>query len=97
MNHAHRLVTSSLVALAALASTPAFAGSRCAAPSGFIDREACAAAAQGPDALRRFIARTGAMWNLWYFDYAADDTRVADLRLPAPSEGEQVARAVTTR
>jgi hypothetical protein len=99
MNHAHRLITSSLVALAAVASSPAFAGSRCAAPSGFIDREACAAAAQGPDALRRFVARTRAMWSLWYFDYAAEDTRVAVVPAPAPKAdaGEQIARADPTR
>jgi hypothetical protein len=97
MNHARDLLTSSLIALATLASSPTFAGSRCAAPSGFIDREACAAAAQGPDALRRFIARTKAMWSLWYFDYAGDETRAAVVPVQTRGDNEQVARADIAR
>ena len=97
MNHAQRLVMSPLVALAALACGPTVAGPRCAAPAGLIDREACAAAAQGPEALRRFVVRTKGMWNLWYFDYAADDTRVGVAPVPAPSGGEQVAQVDASR
>lgn len=97
MNHAHRLVCSSLFALIALASTSSFAATRCDSPSGFVDREACAAAAQGPDALRRFIARTSGMWNLWYFDYATEDLRAVVIPVPAPAESRQVAGAEPTR
>jgi len=97
MNHACRLVCSSLVALTALASTSSFAAPRCDSPSGLVDREACAAAAHGPDALRRFIARTSAMWNLWYFDYATEDQRAMVKPVPANEESRQVAGADPTR
>ncbi|MEP6678348.1 MAG: hypothetical protein ABJB78_03555 [Betaproteobacteria bacterium] len=59
------------VILAALALTPlaAQAKDRCAAPNGSIEHRACAMAAAGPEALRRFIERTRGIYQLYYFDY----------------------------
>jgi len=71
----HRIVTVLLVALVATATAPVSAAARCDAPRALVDRKACEAAAQGPQALRRFIARAGAMWNIWYFDYRDNEDR----------------------
>ena len=58
------------VALAGILCAPsAFAAYRCDNPAGIADRRACAYAAQGPDALRRFIERTRAVYGLYYWDY----------------------------
>jgi len=75
MNHrTHRLVlSSSLIAVVALAAAPSFAAYKCDGPTGLVDSKGCAAAAQGPDALRRFIQRTQPMWGTTWFDYVRDD------------------------
>jgi len=61
--------------LAAMASAPAvaLAQHRCDDPNGTMERRACAKAAEGNDALRRFVARTQGIWNLYYYEYARPD------------------------
>jgi hypothetical protein len=61
-----------LIALALLVA-PAYAH-RCDAPAPGGEARACAAAAQGADALRRFIERTRMIYGLYYFDvYRGDE------------------------
>jgi hypothetical protein len=78
-------------AVSMLAATPmaALAQHLCDSPSGLIDRKACAKAAEGPDALRRFVSRTQALWNLYYWDYARRDEQdmpgVLATSKPAPA------------
>jgi len=62
-----------LIAVAALAAAPSFAAYKCHGPTGLVDSKGCAAAAQGPEALRRFIQRTQLMWGTTYFDYVRAD------------------------
>lgn len=56
--------------LAAAPLLSAHAGNRCDAPQAGPDARACAAAAQGPTELRRFVERTRAIYGLYYWDYA---------------------------
>ena len=63
----------SLLAAMACAPTVVLAQHRCDDPKGMIETRACAKAAQGPDALRRFVSRTQAIWYLYYYDYARPD------------------------
>lgn len=48
---------------------------KCAVPQGPVDRKACAAAADGPDALRRFVDRTKAVYGLYFWDYVQEGDR----------------------
>ena len=78
MNRAHFLAPSLLTALLLTAApafvVPASAQSRCDAPRNHVDRRACEAARESPDALRRFIWRTQGIYRLYFFDYmTADD------------------------
>jgi hypothetical protein len=67
-----------VVAVAAIVPTPALAGNRCDTPNGSIEQRACAKAAEGADALRRFVERTRTIYALNYFDYArGEDPAVA--------------------
>lgn len=63
-------VAVTLVVVAMMAPAPALADHRCDAPRSTIDQRACAKAAEGPDALRRFVERTRPIYALYYFDYA---------------------------
>ena len=63
----------SLLAAMACAPTLALADQRCDHPDGMIEKRACAKAAEGNDALRRFVSRTQGIWNLYYYDYAQPD------------------------
>ncbi len=65
-------VCAAVASLAALSVLPltAHAEYRCASPSGSIEQRACAMAAAGPDALRRFVERTRNIYLLYYYDYA---------------------------
>lgn len=75
----------SLLAATAWAPTVALAQHRCDDPKGMIETRACAKAAEGPDALRRFVSRTQGIWNLYYYDYAwPDPTDTATLAAIAP-------------
>ena len=62
-----------LVVAAAILPAPALAAHRCDTPHSTIDQRACAKAAEGPDALRRFVERTRTIYALYYFDYARSD------------------------
>lgn len=62
--------TTAAFAVAAF-STGAHGEYRCNPPPSWVDREACKAATQGPDELRRFIQRMGWMRiNLGFADYS---------------------------
>jgi hypothetical protein len=61
------LVTLGLVPMAAQAEY------RCDSPKSSIELRACAIAAQGPDALRRFVYRTSSIYGLYYFDFVRPD------------------------
>jgi hypothetical protein len=63
-----------LLALCALAS-PAQAH-RCDAPKPGGEARACAADAQGPEALRRFIERTRMIYGLYYYDLRREEPEV---------------------
>jgi hypothetical protein len=67
-------VAVALVVVATMIPAPALADHRCDAPRSTIDQRACAKAAEGPDALRRFVERTRTIYALYYFDYARGDT-----------------------
>ena len=56
--------------LAAAPLLSAHAANRCDVPQAGPDARACAAAAQAPTELRRFIERTRAIYGLSYRDYA---------------------------
>lgn len=58
---------------ASLVAQPAQARGKCDAPQNRIDVRACAAAAEGPDTLRRFVERTRAIYGLYFWDYVQDD------------------------
>jgi len=70
----HTLKTTYLIgaglAIAAAPALSAYAATRCDLPHTGPDARACAAAAQGPTELRRFIERTRAVYGLYYEDYA---------------------------
>jgi hypothetical protein len=76
-------MTASTLRLSAIVLTAAFAASahaeyRCNPAPSAIDARACAAAAQGPDALRRFIQQwTSQMSNLRFYDYVDSNTERA--------------------
>jgi hypothetical protein len=61
--------------VSAIVSTPTFASddSRCVNASGSVEQRACAMAAAGPDALRRFVQRTAGIYGLYYGDFASAD------------------------
>jgi hypothetical protein len=72
---------------------PVATGYRCDNPQGSVDRRACEMAAQGPEALRRFVERTRGIYELYYWDYiqapmrgasVATSTRVAAASSPTP-------------
>lgn len=75
-----------LVCALASAAVPAAAAGRCDDARTMIDQRACREAAQGPDALRRFVERTRAIYALSYYDFAPEEprapTRVAQPRQP---------------
>jgi hypothetical protein len=85
-----------LAAGVVLASAPfvsAHAAYRCDVPRVGGEARACAAAAQGPTELRRFIERTRAIYRFYYWDYAPHTPAVATL---APArEAAKLASAVT--
>jgi hypothetical protein len=71
---------------------------RCAPAQSPLDQRACAAAEQGPDALRRFVERwDNKMSSLYFSDYVdvktakSWDARGRDLASKASNEREQVA------
>ncbi len=64
--------TVALVTGAAITSSSAIAGNRCDNASAPFDQRACAKAAQGPEALRRYVERTRNIYALYYFDYARE-------------------------
>lgn len=84
MKRAHWPVIALLATSAGLAAPPAAAWYRCDNPQGVADRRACEKAAEGPTALRRFIERTQAVYQLYYWDYL-------------PQQPDRMASAPTTR
>ena len=94
----NRINLNSLGALAAglvLASAPfvsAHGENRCDVPRIGGEARACAAAAQGPTELRRFVERTRGIYGFYYWDYAPHAGPVATVA-PAP-EAAKLASAV---
>lgn len=68
--HVPTAAATALLAAIAFAPTAAHAGYKCTSPSGSIEMRACAIAATGPDALRRFVERTRNIYGLYYWDFA---------------------------
>jgi hypothetical protein len=69
---------SAVLVLAAAFSASANAEYRCASDPTGLDKRACAAAEQGPDALRRFVHRWDRqMSNLMFSDYVDANTAKA--------------------
>jgi hypothetical protein len=85
-------VACALLAGVAFHVTPALAASRCDSPQGAIEQRACAKAAEGPDALRRFVERTRMIYGLYYYDFARGDDAVVSSRAAA---GTRLAGVVT--
>lgn len=56
--HVPTVVAMALLAAIAFAPTTAHADFKCTSPNGSIEMRACAIAAAGPDALRRFVQRS---------------------------------------
>lgn len=71
--------------------TSARAAYRCDAPRVDGEARACAAAAQGPTELRRFVERTRGIYGLYYWDYAQPDQAAA----AAAPDAAKLASAVT--
>jgi hypothetical protein len=67
------LVTAAAILAAGAWIPAASAQSPCASPRGSVEQRACAAAAQGPDALRRFVTRTRHIYALYYADFASPE------------------------
>lgn len=85
-----------LIALGLGWTAGAFAEHRCKAPQDAADRGACAAARQGPTALRQYVQRTQSIYHLDYFDYAPRDEawwRMADAARTREQPRADVARA----
>jgi hypothetical protein len=68
MKHAIRQSFTAVVAALAIAGS-AHAAYLCDDPPSPVDQRACAAAEQGPEALRRFIQRIRPVHNLYFDDY----------------------------
>lgn len=66
-------------------SIPAHAGNRCDSPTVGAEARACAASRQGPEALRRFIARTRAVYGLSYWDFKPAETPPLAQAEPGPA------------
>ena len=79
--------------LALIAASAAHAAPRCDAPRQPADRLACAKAAEGPDALRRFVTRTQGIYQLYYGDYATAVRTVAQQDEPQQAPVQTVAVA----
>jgi hypothetical protein len=77
MKHLFNRMTKAALAAAAFAAASANAEYRCAPPPTRIDRLACEAAQQGPDALARFIHRMRGVENLYFPDYVDKATLIA--------------------
>jgi hypothetical protein len=86
------MIRISTVVLTATLAATAHAEYRCDSPSTPNDRQACAAAAQGPEALRRYIMSwPSQIANLQFSDYVDSNTerawdmkRKAAIEEPAP-------------
>jgi hypothetical protein len=74
-----------LLAGVAIAPQPVLAASRCDKPNGMIEQRACAKAAEGADALRRFVERTRSIYGLYYFDFARSDAPAVATAAPTAS------------
>ena len=74
MKRFHIANTATAVLLTAIAFAPGAAQAeyRCANPVGSVEQRACAMAAAGPEALRRFLERTRGIYELYYGDYLPD-------------------------
>lgn len=67
--HAPTVAATALLAAIAFAPTAAHAAYKCANTSDSIELRACALAATGTDALRRFVERTRTIYGLHFWDF----------------------------
>lgn len=72
-----RVVLGLLLVAATAHAAPVRAEYKCGAPPGPLDRRACSAAQQGPEALRRFIQRVRPLEALYFFDYMSEPELLA--------------------
>lgn len=86
------LISAGLV-LAAAPVLSTHAANRCDSPRAGPDARACAAAAQGPTELRRFVERTRAIYGLYYWDYARLEK--ASIAVEPASSQSKIARSAT--
>jgi hypothetical protein len=86
-------ISSVSLSIGLLACSGANAQYRCAEPSTDLDRRACAAAKQGPEALRRFIQRVRVVEPLHFNDYVDRATLIA---WEEKAAREQAARPAAT-
>ena len=82
MNQVHRHAFAILLAGCAVAST-ADARYLCRDPQTRLDQRACAAAEEGPQALRRFIDRMRPIESLYFYDYVNEARLLAWLERKA--------------
>jgi hypothetical protein len=91
---------SSALAVAAAFSASAYAEYRCDAPPSWVDRSACSAADQGPDALRRFVQNMNTIRiNIQFVDYVNEQKadawdvqrRQRSVQAPATEGSQKVA------
>jgi hypothetical protein len=76
MTHAVRQSFTAVIATLAVAGS-ADAAYLCDDPPSPVDQRACAAAEQGPEALRRFIEHIRPVHNLYFYDYVNEARLVA--------------------
>jgi hypothetical protein len=72
---ATRISSAVLLSLGCAAS--AYAGYRCDAPPTWIDKRACQAAEESPQALRQFVQRMRWITTLQFSDYVNENTALA--------------------
>jgi hypothetical protein len=70
-------INSAALVTALLVATSAQAEYRCDAPPTRLDRRACEAAKEGPEALRHFIERVRSIERLYFPDYVNEATELA--------------------
>jgi hypothetical protein len=87
---------SAITLFAALVSSSASAQYRCDEPPTDLDRRACQAAQQGPEALRRFIQRVRMVESLHFDDYVNKATLIAwEEKAAREQAAEQAAKSAS--
>ena len=94
MNPNNRNLLAAFALLAAAAAAPAHAGAvDCAKPKDRGEARGCQAAAQGVDALRQFVHRSRAVYNLYVLDFAS----AVPLRVATETDKRPTSDAIASR